>query len=174
MYIHRVKIQGIIYMSTAIIRPILKKDNPKIAKVIRQVLIDFDVPKVGTAYADKTLDTLYEVYQKPRAAYFVVESEGKIIGGGGFSQLDNFEGNVCELQKMYFLPEARGKGLGKKMIEICLENAKKHRFTQCYLETMPYMEAAQKLYKRNGFEDLKGPMGDTGHFSCTVHMIKNI
>ncbi len=161
-------------MNTPIIRPILKKDNPHIAKVIRKVLVDLGVPKVGTAYADKTLDSLYEVYQKPRSIYFVIEKEGEIIGGAGVAQLDNYEGNVCELQKMYFLKEARGLGLGTKMIAICLGKAKDFMFDKCYLETMNYMEAAQKLYLKNKFEYIDAPMGNTGHYSCPVHMLKEL
>lgn len=161
-------------MSTAIIRPILKKDNPFIASIIREVLIDFGVPKVGTAYEDVTLDSMYEAYQKDRAIYFVIEKEGKIIGGGGVSQLDNTEENICELQKMYFLPEARGLGLGSKMIDLCIEKAAEFQFEQCYLETMTYMKAAQSLYKKKGFKYIDGPMGDTGHYSCPVHMLKKL
>jgi len=161
-------------MNSVKIRPILKKDNPHIAKVIRKVLIDLGVPKVGTAYADKTLDSLYEVYQNPRSIYFVIEKEGEIIGGAGVAQLDNYEGNVCELQKMYFLEEARGLGLGTKMINLCLEKAKDFMFEKCYLETMTYMEAAQKLYLKNEFEYIDGPIGNTGHYSCPVHMLKDL
>lgn len=161
-------------MNTPIIRPILKKDNPHIAKVIRKVLVDFGVPKVGTAYADKTLDFLYEVYQKPRSIYFVIESNGKILGGGGISQLDNSEENICELQKMYFLEGVRGLGLGSQMIHLCLEKANNFMFKKCYLETMTYMKAAQKLYLKNGFEYIDGPLGDTGHYSCPVHMLKEM
>ena len=138
-------------MSMPIIRPILKKDNKQIASVIREVLIDFGVPKVGTAYADVTLDALYEAYQKPRAIYYVVELNGKILGGGGISQLENSEENICELQKMYFSPEVRGLGLGRKMISLCIEKAKEFNFEKCYLETMTYMEAAQGLYKKKWF-----------------------
>ncbi len=161
-------------MSTPIIRPILKKDNIQIASVIREVLVDFGVPKIGTAYADKTLDALYEAYQKPRAIYFVIELKNKIIGGGGISQLDNSEENICELQKMYFLPETRGKGLGNKMIALCLAKATDFMFDKCYLETMTYMKAAQNLYMKNGFVYIDGPMGDTGHYSCPVHMLKDL
>ena len=161
-------------MSTPIIRPILKKDNIQIASVIRNVLVSLGVPKVGTAYADKTLDALYEAYQKPRAVYFVIEFNNKILGGAGISQLDNSSQNICELQKMYFLPEARGKGLGKDLITRCLSKANDFKFEKCYLETMTYMEAAQSLYKKNGFEYIDGPMGDTGHYSCPVHMLKEL
>lgn len=159
---------------TIIIREIHKNDNEQIAKVIRSVLVDFGVPKVGTAYADISLDSMYENYSKPKSAYFVVDDSGTIIGGAGIKQLDNFEGNVCELQKMYFLPEARGKGIGAAIMAKCLSKAKEFGFEKCYLETMPYMTNAQKLYKKVGFESLDKPMGDTGHYSCNVWMIKNL
>ncbi len=159
-------------MSKYIIRPILKKDNPHIASVIRQVLRDFKVPLEGTALSDTSLDALYEYYQQPRACYFVIDYDGIIIGGAGIAQLDNTKENICELQKMYFLPEARGKGLGKKMIELCLQKANKFMYAGCYLETMTYMQAAQKLYTRTGFDYLDNPMGDTGHYSCPVYMLK--
>lgn len=157
-----------------VIREICEEDDEQIAKVIRSVLVDLGVPKVGTAYADVSLDAMKKTYSKKKSAYFVVDDNGKIIGGAGIAQLDNFEGNVCELQKMYFLPEARGKGLGSAMMERCLTKAKELGFEQCYLETMPYMTEAKKLYAKVGFESLDGPMGDTGHYSCNVWMIKEI
>ncbi|NLP56670.1 GNAT family N-acetyltransferase [Lutibacter sp. B1] len=156
------------------IREIKPEDNPHIAKTIRDVLIEFGVPKVGTAYADKILDTLYEAYNKNKSVYYVIESKGNIYGGAGIAQLENYEGNVCELQKMYFLPEARGLGLGNKMMSLCLQKAKEFGFKQCYLETLPYMEDARKLYRKVGFKDLDAPMGDTGHYSCNLWMLKDL
>lgn len=158
-------------MAPVTIRPIKLQDNRAIASVIRSVLEDLKVPKVGTAYADKALDYMYETYQKPRAEYYVLESDGEIIGGAGIAPLENYEGNVCELQKMYFLPQARGKGWGTQTLDICLNQARNFGYDQCYLETMDYMNAAQKLYRKYGFQKLSGPMGDTGHYACGVNMI---
>jgi putative acetyltransferase len=159
---------------TIVIREIELEDNPKIAKAIRTVLIEMGVPKVGTAYEDKALDFMTETYNTINKTYFVVESGNEIIGGAGISPLDHYEGNVCELQKMYFMPEARGKGLGRKMMTKCLEFAKKVGFDQCYLETLPYMDDARKLYRKVGFESIDKPMGNTGHYSCTVWMLKDL
>lgn len=156
------------------IRPIEQIDNQQIAQVVRKVLVDLGVPKVGTAYADAALDCMFETYDKERAIYFVVADGDKIIGGAGIAQLENYDGNVCELQKMYFLEEARGKGIGAKMMAQCLQKATDFKFNKCYLETMTYMEAAQKLYKKVGFEYLDGPLGNTGHFSCPVQMLKTL
>ena len=159
---------------TIVIREIELEDNPKIAKAIRSVLIEMGVPKVGTAYEDEALDCMTETYDQPQKAYFVVEDGNEIIGGAGISPLDNYKGNICELQKMYFMAEARGIGLGSQMITKCLDFAKQAGFEQCYLETMPYMDDARKLYRKVGFESIDKPMGDTGHYSCSVWMIKDL
>ncbi|MBQ4821187.1 GNAT family N-acetyltransferase [Aquimarina sp. MMG016] len=161
-------------MSTIKIRPIEHKDNEQIALVIREVLIEMGVPKVGTAYEDKALDMMYETYDKPRSSFYVVEENSVVIGGGGIAPLENTKDNICELQKMYFLPIARGKGIGMKMIKTCLDFAKEQGFEKCYLETMPYMKAARKLYAKVGFTDLQGPVGDTGHYSCQAWMMKDL
>ena len=161
-------------MNGIIIREIQKEDNPQIANVIREVFISDGYPKTGTAFADTQLDFMFEAYDKPRAAYFVIENDGKIIGGAGVSQLENSNENICELQKMYFLKEARGKGLGLQMIEKCIAKAIEFGYEKCYLETLPEMLVAQNLYKKVGFEYLCSPMGNTGHTTCPIWMIKNL
>ncbi|SHI97240.1 putative acetyltransferase [Mesonia phycicola] len=161
-------------MKKLIIRPIQPKDNQVVAQMIREVLVEMGAPKVGTAYEDKTLETMFEAYQQKRATYFVVEEDGEIIDSAGIAHLEGEKENVCELQKMYFSAKARGRGLGSKMMKICLEFAKEQGFTQCYLETLPYMKAAQKLYKRTGFKEIDCRMGSTGHYSCDVWMLKEL
>ncbi|MBP6556729.1 MAG: GNAT family N-acetyltransferase [Flavobacterium sp.] len=156
------------------IREIQKEDNQQIAAVIREVFISDNFPKTGTAFADAQLDFMFEAYDQTRATYFVVENEGKIVGGAGVSQLDNSTENICELQKMYFLQEARGKGIGSQMIQKCLEKATELGYEKCYLETLPEMLAAQSLYKKMGFEYLCAPLGNTGHTTCPVWMIKEL
>jgi len=157
-----------------IIREIKPSDNIAISKVIRSVILEMGAPKIGTAYEDKATDLMFETYQKEKVAYFILEHKNKVIGGAGIAKLDNCETNICELQKMYFLPVARGKGLGTSLISKCLEKAKEFGFESCYLETMPYMEAARKLYAKNGFLSLEQPMGNTGHYSCNVWMLRKI
>jgi putative acetyltransferase len=156
------------------IREIQPEDNQQVAEVVRKVLVEMGVPKVGTAYEDVALDDMFGTYQYARMNYFVVEDDEKIIGGAGIAPLIGLEEKVCELQKMYFLPEARGKGLGAQMMDTCLKFAKSHNFEQCYIETLPYMESARKLYSRSGFKSLEKPLGDTGHYNCTMWMLRDI
>lgn len=161
-------------MDTYTIREIQQKDNPAIAKIVRDVLMELGAPKVGTAYADVNLDTLFETYQSQNSIYYVIENNDKIIGGAGIGYLENEAETVCELQKMYLSPEARGLGLASQLMDKCLQSAVEFGFTSCYLETMVYMTDAQKLYKKVGFDYLDSPMGNTGHTSCPVWMLKKL
>ena len=156
------------------IREIQAVDNDEIRTIVRSVLLSYDVPKVKSAYADVSLENMYEAYNTERSYYFVAEDNGKILGGAGIAALDNHYGNVCELQKMYLLPEARGKGLGNMLIDKCIEKAKALGYDQCYLETVPGMKKAQKIYLDKGFKYLDRPMGDTGHSACQVWMLKEL
>ncbi|MFO8147792.1 MAG: GNAT family N-acetyltransferase [Bacteroidota bacterium] len=161
-------------MSSYKIREIQPKDNQQVAEVVRKVLVEMGVPKVGTAYEDKSLDDMFSTYDHPGMSYFVVEENGKLIGGCGIAPLLNADTGICELQKMYFIPEARGRGIGAEMMKTCIDYAKSEGYKQCYLETLPYMEHARKLYGRTGFRSLEKPMGDTGHYNCTMWMIKDL
>ncbi|MDX1954779.1 MAG: GNAT family N-acetyltransferase [Chitinophagaceae bacterium] len=75
---------------------------------------------------------------------------------------------------MYLVPEVRGMGLGKKMIETCFDNAREMGYKNIYLETMPELEKAVKVYEKLGFEYLPGPLGNSGHFGCGKWMLKAI
>jgi putative acetyltransferase len=157
-----------------IIREIESKDNLKIATVIRNVFEELDAPKVGTAYADPHLNTLFEVYQAENEIYFVVEKDEIILGGCGIGNLVEAEFKICELQKMYLAKEARGKGIAKDLMQKCLTFAKQVGYDKCYIETLPFMKDAQKLYVKSGFTYIDGPMGATGHNACDVFMIKDL
>ncbi|MDG1023394.1 MAG: GNAT family N-acetyltransferase [Flavobacteriaceae bacterium] len=156
------------------IRPIKASDDKLLALAIRSVLIEMGVPKTGTAYEDKELDFMFETYSVSRAIYYIVYEGESILGGAGIAPLKEGDPSVCELQKMYFTSQARGKGLGHQMIKKCLDFAKTNDFELCYIETMPNMKAAQKLYKKMGFEYIDHPMGNTGHGSCPIWMTKTI
>lgn len=158
-------------LSQIIIRPIMEVDNPHIAAIIRSSLAEFGANKPGTVYTDPTTDDLYSLFQRDRAYYFVAECEGTVLGGGGIFPSEGLPSDTCELVKMYLTPSARGTGLGKKIITLCLEKALEQGFSKVYLETMPELRQAVSVYERFGFTHLSGPMGNTGHFGCDVWMI---
>ena len=156
------------------IRLVRQSDNHILSRVLREVLIEINVPKQGTAFADPELDAIYNSYSVEKANYWVVCLGNHIKGGAGIAPLHDGPSGYCELQKMYFLPDARGKGLGNQMIQKCLTKAKSYGFTDCYIETMPNMIDAQKLYKKWGFTYIDHPLGNTGHCSCPVWMVKSL
>jgi putative acetyltransferase len=120
----------------------------------------------GFAINDPEVDAMSAAYPAPRAAYFVIEVAGAVVGGGGVGPLWGGEEGVCELRKMYFLPEARGLGAGKALLARCIEEARGRGYRSMYLETLTRMDAAQRLYERFGFARLGAPLGATGHFGC--------
>ncbi len=148
------------------IRPISPDDDRAVAAIIRAVMPEFGAQGPGFAINDPEVDFMSAAYARPRAAFFVVTDGERVIGGGGIAPLDAGDGATCELRKMYFLPEARGRGVGAELLGRCLAAARAFGFTTCYLETLARMDAARKLYARFGFRPLAAPMGNTGHFSC--------
>ena len=152
------------------IREIQDKDNHKIKQVLISVMTEFGVPDHGTALQDEELDNMSNAYTDNKSIYYVVLANNIICGGAGISKLKGTNKNICELQKMYFLPTIRGKGIGSNLITKCLDFAKKRQYNLCYIETMYNMIDAQNLYKKNGFVYIDHPMGDTGHSSCPVWM----
>tara|TARA_B100001059_G_scaffold16313_1_gene13380 strand:+ start:6967 stop:7449 length:483 start_codon:yes stop_codon:yes gene_type:complete len=152
------------------IREIQEKDNHKIKQVLISVMTEFGVPDHGTALQDEELDNMSNAYTDNKSIYYVVLADNIICGGAGISKLKGTNKNICELQKMYFLPTIRGKGIGSNLITKCLDFAKKNQYNLCYIETMYNMIDAQNLYKKNGFVFIDHPIGDTGHSSCPVWM----
>lgn len=161
-------------MQNVILRTLQPDDNAAVAAIIRGVFDELDAPKTGTAYADPVLDRLSEVYTGKNSVYYVAEIDGVVVAGAGIAPLENGPASVCELQKMYSSKAARGRGIGALLIQACLKAATDFGFSQCYLETLPFMEDAQKLYKKHGFNYLDAPMGNTGHSSCPVWMLKQL
>ncbi|HHP0492183.1 bifunctional helix-turn-helix transcriptional regulator/GNAT family N-acetyltransferase [Vibrio harveyi] len=157
-----------------VLRPLTKADNSQVANVIRKVSAEYGLTAdKGYGVADPTLDDMYSVYDQQGAAYWVVEYQGEIVGGGGFAPLAG-EPNVCELQKMYFLPQTRGHGLAKRIVALSLQLAKQFGYQQCYLETTECLREAVGLYEKLGFEHLDAPLGQTGHDACEVVMLKTL
>ncbi|MDR7136132.1 putative acetyltransferase [Lysobacter niastensis] len=161
-------------MSNYLIRPIEPRDEAAVAAIIRAVMPEFGAVGDGFAINDPEVDWMHRAYSAPRSAYFVVESDGVVVGGGGVAPLSGGDGDTCELRKMYFLPQARGVGAGAAMMARCLDAARAFGFRRCYLETLCGMDAAKKLYLRSGFTPLDAPLGDTGHGGCNAFYVLDL
>ena len=155
------------------IREIRPEDDQQIEGVIRACLIEFGADHEGTAWADPELGRLSGVYTGAGNRYWVaLDPDGHVVAGVGIGGYPGAEG-VCELQKLYCLPEARGTGLARELMDTALAYAKEH-YRRCYLETLENMTAAQKLYEKYGFVRTWDPPVDTGHFNCDVRYIRDL
>lgn len=110
-------------------RPITAQDNAAIAAVIRRVSAEFGLTAdKGYTVSDPNLDNLFQLYNQPNSAYWVIEYDGEVVGSGGIAPLQEGEADVCELQKMYFLPILRGKGLARQLALQALDFARQKGF----------------------------------------------
>lgn len=156
------------------VRPIVQSDDAHLGRLIKDVLTEFKANKPGTAFYDDDTDRLSTIFNGDKNVYWVVEAAGRIVGGGGVFQTDGLPADTCELVKLYLYPEARGKGLGKLLIETCLAHASAAGFKQVYLESMPELSQAVRLYESFGFKQLCGAMGNSCHFGCDIWMVKQL
>lgn len=150
------------------LRPIEPRDDAAIAAVIREVMPSFGAAGEGYAINDPEVEFMSRAYAGPRARYWVVELDGRVVGGGGFAPLEGGGADTCELRKMYLLPAARGRGFGRELVSLCLSESKRCGFRRMYLETLENMFDARRLYDQNGFSRLPKPEGHTGHFGCNA------
>jgi len=156
------------------VRVLNANDNPAIRNIIQTVMPEFGASGQGFAIHDAEVEDMYTAYSQKGCAYFVFEENGKILGGGGVGPLKGGAADTCELKKMYFLSEGRGKGMGQQVLTACLQAAKDLGYKKCYLETFNTMHLAMKLYERNDFEKITGPCGSTGHFACDIFYEKKL
>jgi putative acetyltransferase len=161
-------------MNHVAIRTILPSDNEALASIVRSSLAEFGANHKGTVYYDVTTDHLYELFQTPVSIYFVALINDEIAGGGGIFPSAGLPADTCELVKMYLKNTARGFGLGRLLIEKCIEFATSSEYKKIYIESMPELKKALGIYEKFGFRYLDGPMGSTGHFGCEIWMLKEL
>lgn len=156
------------------IRTIVQADDRALAKIIRDTLKEFNANKPNTVYYDDRTDHLFGVFKSADSIYYVAEYNGEIIGGGGIYPTENLPAGTCELVKLYLSPAARGKGIGKVLLEKCISAAKQMGYKKIYLETMPELTIAIPMYEKYGFTYLSAAQGNSGHTGCNVWMIKDM
>ncbi|WP_316832897.1 GNAT family N-acetyltransferase [Pedobacter aquatilis] len=153
------------------IRKIEEKDNAELAELIRVVFREFKIDKPGTVYTDPTTDHLSEVFKQEGAVYWLAEEDGVLLGGCGIYPTDGLPEGCVELVKFYLSANARGKGLGKMLMEKSIESAQHFGYNEVYLESFPELSTAIWLYERAGFKKLEAAIGNSGHYACNVWML---
>ena len=155
-------------------RLIRQADDAPLAHIAQKTVIEFGRSDSEYLKRPETLENLYSYYQQPGSSYHVIYDTATdgVVGGGGYAPLESHP-HICELQKFFFLPQARGRGMGRKLLERLITEAAACGYQEMYLEAVPEMASAIRFYERMGFlritERLK-----TNHTCCTVYMKRNM
>lgn len=156
------------------IRKVKFEDNSKLAGVIRQVFEEFDAPRCGTVFSDPTTDNLFELFQEERSVLWVAEDRGELLGCCGIYPTQGLPTGCAELVKLYLSSASRGRGIGLALIEKSIDSARELGYQSLYLESLPIFSKAIKMYEKQGFEMQEKALGNSGHSSCNVWMLKRL
>ncbi len=142
------------YYQDFLIRPWLPRDRETAAAVIRDTLAEYGLPWEPSR-ADCDVVEVEASYLEVGGEFWVVEQQGKVVGTAAYYPIKRGEMAV-EIRKMYLLPIARGKGLGKYLL-VELEKAIAFRgFQAIWIETASVLKEAVKLYESRGYEPATG------------------
>lgn len=161
-------------MEKLVIRKVQQTDNEDLSKLIKDTFEEFNAPKEGTVYSDPTTSDLFSLFRHEGSILWIGEIDGIISGCCGIYPTEGLPEDCAELVKFYLRPEARGKGLGKNLMNQSIKSAKDMGYKYLYLESLPEFSTAVKMYENLGFRLLDKPLGGSGHHSCTLWMLLDL
>jgi putative acetyltransferase len=136
------------------IREATVADAEAIRAIVKETLAEFGFP-IESSGIDADLAEVPQSYQSRGGVFRVVEDDdGAVVGCGGLYPADQ---KAVELRKMYFRPEIRGRGLGRRLLEDLIAEARHRGFDRIELETASHLETAIALYQRAGFVETEAP-----------------
>jgi GNAT superfamily N-acetyltransferase len=89
-----------------------------------------------------------EELSPPAGGFVVVSEDGRPVAGGGVKRLDD---RACELKRMYVVPDARGRGVGRELLAALEALARDLGYAVARLDTGAEQPRAQRMFERAGF-----------------------
>ncbi|MDD9952626.1 MAG: GNAT family N-acetyltransferase [Zetaproteobacteria bacterium] len=140
-----------------VIHSVESRDIDYIAELIRRNIMPFTSGEVFSASVARRSASLLEVYSQPGSRLFVARLQNNIAGApiacagvGTLHGLPLSEG-IGEIRDLVVDVSFRGRGIGRRLLRACLEEARVHKYRSLYLETSTQMDKARKLFLRSGF-----------------------
>ncbi len=98
-------------------------------------------------------------YAPPDGGLILARGGGELVGVVALRALDRAAG-ICEMKRLYVAPAGRGQGLGRRLAEAVIAEARRLGYRAMRLDTLPSMREAQALYERLGFRDIANYNGN--------------
>ncbi|MDJ0535116.1 MAG: GNAT family N-acetyltransferase [Xenococcaceae cyanobacterium MO_207.B15] len=151
-----------------LIRDWQRCDRNLAANVIRQVLAEYGLPWQPET-ADRDVMEVESAYLQPGGEFWVVEFQTKVVGTAAYYPIS--KGNkAVEIRKMYLLPEVRGKGLGKYLLQRLETTIENRGFQEIWIETASILKEAVLLYEKYGYE----PATEVETQRCDLAYVKKL
>lgn len=135
----------------------IKENNLKIGDFLptdQEEIVDL-VSKILKEHGfqlNQQLDSdLYDI-KNEYLKFFIIRSQQNIIGCIGIKKLSN---KLAQFKRLYVLPEERGRGMGRELLQKAINFCLKHGFEKIVLDTTIRNKTAIKLFKEFGFQEIK-------------------
>lgn len=128
------------------IEPVSKNNLNDVLPLIRAYQTFYKVPDISDSKNAEFFSQFGE--SSPSGCLFLFRKAGKAIGFATvyFTFASTITAKVAVLNDLYTLPDYRGKGVGRQLVEHCRNYAAKHGAARLQWVTAPDNEQAQKLY----------------------------
>lgn len=147
-------------INDVIIRVASNRNRERVIALVFSVLSEYGLPPDPES-KDSDLNDLENNYIHSGGIFELLEDQkGNLLGTYGLYPLEK---DICELRKMYFVPQIRGRGLGRHILERAVSHARRLGFKTVVLETNSVLKEAIRLYTRFGFVPMQ-----TKHISARV------
>jgi len=128
-------------------KSLIKEVKHLFLEYVQSLEMDLDFQNFETE-----LKNLPGKYGLPDGVLILALVDGK---AAGCIALHKISKNICEMKRLYVREDYRGLGIGKRLVNMIIEEAIKLNYHYIRLDTLPMMKKAQDLYESIGFYDIE-------------------
>jgi carbonic anhydrase len=104
---------------------------------------------------DAELQTPEHIYGPPYGCLFIALEKREAAGCVGIRALPIVGNEACEMKRLYVRPAYRGSGLGRRLAEAAVHEARRLGYKRMFLDTLERMEHARAVYGKLGFRQVE-------------------